>query len=208
MNEWLQATAPDWERWNRRGINDGAGDPHAGDGNPSTGDGNLSAGDGSPSTGDGNLTPRSGPEFDYMFGFPTTTEQMQAYWQMIGWSTNEAFRLDNYLILEKTIASTEVLGGTPETWLLFDVDARNVVYTGASVFPRQGLVSTTKGGAKLVRAMIISQVVTDFGYRCCGLATHFLNLLANQMDSREDDEHIAFSVLYSGPRTELFQRCG
>ncbi|KAM0513047.1 hypothetical protein ACHAPE_008254 [Trichoderma viride] len=65
-----------------------------------------------------------------------------------------------------------------------------------------------QGGAKRVRAMVISQVVTDFGHRCCGLATHFLNLLAHQMDSREGDDHIAFSVLYSGPKTDLFQRCG
>lgn len=127
---------------------------------------------------------------------------------MIGWSSNEAFRLDNYLILEKTMASMKIPGGAQETWLLFNDFFRNDVYTGGSVFHRQGLLSTAKGGAKPVRATIISQVVTDFALRCCGLATHFLNLLAAQMDSREDDEQIAFSVLYSGPKTDLFQRCG
>lgn len=69
-------------------------------------------------------------------------------------------------------------------------------------------MSTTKGGAKLVKAMVISQVVTDFEYRRYRLATHFLKLLAEQIDSREGEDHIAFSVLYSGPKTELFQSCG
>lgn len=143
-----------------------------------------------------------------MFGYPMTTEQMQEYWRMVGWSNNEALRLDNYYVFEKSVARFELPRGVQETWLLFDPGARNVVYTGASVYHRKGLVSTTKGGAKRVRAMVISQVVTDFGHRCCGLATHFLNLLAHQIDSREGEDHIAFSVLYSGPKTDLFQGCG
>jgi hypothetical protein len=104
--------------------------------------------------------------------------------------------------------SLEPPKGGQETWFLLKACNRNVIYTGASVYHRQGLVSTTKGGAKLVKAMVISQVVTDFEHRRYGLATHFLKLLAEQMDSREGEEHIYFSVLYSGPKTQLFQKCG
>ncbi|KAK1239189.1 hypothetical protein MKX08_006250 [Trichoderma sp. CBMAI-0020] len=222
-------TMRQWEWWFKRRANDGTGDPHAGggdlsagDGNPSTVDGNPSTVDGNPSTVDGEAStgygdpsiedgdpaPGSDLEFDYMFGYPTTTEQMQEYWRMMGWSANETLRLDKYYLLEKALSSAELPRGVQETWLMFDPGSRNVVYTGASIYHRKGLVSTTKGGAKLVRATIVSQIVTDFGHRSCGLATHFLNLLAEQMDGREGEEHIAFSVLYSGPKTDLFQRCG
>lgn len=193
-----------------RSTGDGNPSTGDGDGNPSTGDGNppIEGGGGNPSTAGGNRAPSSNLEFDYMLGYPTTTEQMQEYWRMIGWSANETFRLDKYYILEKALVSAELPRGGQETWLLMDPGSHNVVYTGASVYHRQGLVSTTKGGAKLVRATVISQVVTDFGHRSCGLATHFLKLLAEQMDNRVGEEHIAFSVLYSGPKTDLFQRCG
>lgn len=133
---------------------------------------------------------------------------MQDYWRMVGLSVNETIRLHDYYRLEKRIASIELPKGGQETWFLLDAGNHHLVYTGASVHHRQGLVSTVKGGAKLAKATAISQVVTDFEYRFHGLATHFLKLLAEQMDSREGEEHIAFSVLYSGPKTQLFQRCG
>ncbi|UKZ71536.1 uncharacterized protein TrAtP1_012490 [Trichoderma atroviride] len=116
-----------WQTWFERRANYGTGDAHAGggdssagggnssagDGNPSAGDGNPSAGDGNLSTGDGNPVPSSDLEFDYMFGYPTTTEQMQEYWRMIGWSANETLRLDNYYMLERALVSAEVPRGGP-----------------------------------------------------------------------------------------------
>ncbi|KAL6902901.1 hypothetical protein GGI43DRAFT_382181 [Trichoderma evansii] len=167
---------------------------------------NVDAAD--PPIGDDTPAASSSPQDTTILGYPTTTEQMQNYWRMVGFSANEPFSIRNYYILEKEVATMLQPKGDQETWLLLDANNHNFVYTGASAYHRQGLVSTTKGGAKLVRAMVISKVVTDFEYRRHRLATHFLKLLAEQIDSREGEEHIAFSVLYSGPKTELFRNCG
>lgn len=187
MIEWDQERARRWEGWHERIVNDDSAEP---------------------STGDDGPVPSSSLQDTTILGYPKTTEQMQNYWRMVGWSVNEGLLIDDYYALEKAATSILPPKGDQETWLLLDARNHNLVYTGASAYHRQGLVSTTKGGAKLVRAMVISQVITDFENRNQRFATHFLKLLAEQIDSREGEEHIAFSVLYSGPKTQLFQRCG
>lgn len=187
MIEWDQETARRWEGWHERIVSDDSGDPFTGDDGP---------------------VPSSSVQDTTILGYPKTTEQMRNYWRMVGWSVDETLRTDDYYNLEKAATSILPPKGDQETWLLLDASNHNLVYTGASAYHRQGLVSTTKGGAKLVRAMVISQVITDFENRNQRFATHFLKLLAEQIDSRKGEEHIAFSVLYSGPKTQLFQRCG
>lgn len=194
MIEWRQETTCRYERWFESIANDGDDDD------------DDDAVD--PPTGDGDSAPSGHLQDTAILGYPKKTEQMQKYWRMVGLSTNELLRRDDYYNLEKAVTSILLPKGGQETWLLLDASNHSLVYTGASAYHRQGLVSTTKGGAKLVRAMVISQVVTDFENRRQRLATLFLKLLAEQIDSREGEEHIAFSVLYSGPKTQLFQRCG
>ncbi|KAL7795882.1 hypothetical protein V8C37DRAFT_31693 [Trichoderma ceciliae] len=161
------------------------------------------------SEGDGGSAPDDFPKKAVTLFGPATSEQAAAYLQMFAYSSDEHMDLDVVLGMERTtlIASAGLLSFAEELWVLHDLDMPILTYTGAIARQRVGIVSTTKG-AKIVRAMVISQLVTNIYDRRRGHATDFLRLLAKEMDSREGQERIAFSVVYSGPNTDFFQKRG
>ncbi|KAL7923414.1 hypothetical protein ACQKWADRAFT_48882 [Trichoderma austrokoningii] len=184
LQEWRKESRHDWENC-QRNTNDDTSDPSAADDNAALQNSSL--------------------ETTVFLGYPKTTEQMQNYWRMLGWSINDTMWLGNQHQIEKG-STLELPDGGQETWFLLSSSDHGII-SGASVYHRQALLRTTKG-VKLARASVISQVVTQLEFRLCGYTAHFLKLLAEQMDSREGQERIDFSILYSGPNTRLFQRCG
>ncbi|KAM0249027.1 hypothetical protein ACHAQJ_009234 [Trichoderma viride] len=148
------------------------------------------------------------PEDAVCLGYPRTTEQAENYWRLVGVSNGSCLHCEDYVSLERSYALSSSQSCSQEIWFLHHVNNSNIVHTGAVARPREGLISTTKGGAKIVRAMVISQLVTNFESRMQGYATHFLKLLAEELDKRKGKDRIAFSVVYSGPNTEFFHMRG
>jgi hypothetical protein len=158
--------------------------------------------------GGGDSAPTIFSEDSVLLGYPRTLKQAENYWRMAGLSNNARMRTYTYFCLERTIAQLPAPIGGQEIWFLHHANDDHFIYTGAVARHRDGLISTTKGGAKVVKAMVISQIVTRFESRMCGYATHFLKLLAEEMDNRKGEERIAFSVVYSGPNTDFFHKRG
>ncbi|TFB00965.1 hypothetical protein CCMA1212_007146 [Trichoderma ghanense] len=81
------------------------------------------------------------------------------------------------------------------------------IYSGANVRCRPALISTARG-FKHVRGAVISQFSTAPEQRRRGHGTEFLKRLAEEMDRREGEDRIEFSVVYGGPNTNFLKKRG
>ncbi|RFU73348.1 acyl acyltransferase [Trichoderma arundinaceum] len=135
--------------------------------------------------------------------------QVTMYFELFSFSNNGPMDHGAAVAVERLmlLRSSLLPNLTEQVWVTHHAKYPMLLYTGAIARQRAGLVSTTKG-AKVVNGIIISQLVTSVYYRMRGYATEFLKLLAQEMDGREDPDRIAFSVVYSGPNTDFFQKRG
>ncbi|KAH6604148.1 acyl acyltransferase [Trichoderma cornu-damae] len=153
-------------------------------------------------------TPGGPAEFELVVSI-ATEEQLRRYMLIFSYSSNDPMNINSCIGAERTmlITSVPLLNFVDKVWVLHHAQYPDYVYTGGITRQRTGLVSTTKG-AKLVKGIIISRIVTSMFYRRTGCATSFMRLLAQEIDKGEGQDRIAFSVVYGGSNTDLFYRCG
>lgn len=138
-----------------------------------------------------------------------TLPMMDLFWQFSSFSNNEELDYTSYIDSERMMLYVaHELQLKDQIWIMHSPEHSNWIYTGAVVRQREALVSTKKG-AKVVNGVVISQLLSHVYWRRYGTGTVFLNCLAHELDRREGNGGIAFSVLYSGgSSTDFFEKRG